>query len=66
MIYFTALTFNCVCRCIRPMFRVLGMYNFDFSAEKVPLSQPYAKGIRSNETEHAMSHMDIKQISKSF
>ena len=29
MIYFTAHTFNCVCHCIRAMFRVLGMYNFD-------------------------------------
>ena len=29
MIYFTAHTFNCVCHCIRVMFRVLGMYNFD-------------------------------------
>ena len=28
MIYFTAHTFNCVCHCIRAMFRVLGMYNF--------------------------------------
>ena len=28
MIYFTAHTFNCVCHCIRVMFRVLGMYNF--------------------------------------
>ena len=27
MIYFTAHTFNCVCHCIRAMFRVLGMYN---------------------------------------
>ena len=28
MIYFTAHTFNCVCHCIRVMFRVLGIYNF--------------------------------------
>ena len=28
MIYFTAHTFNCVCHCIRVMFRLLGMYNF--------------------------------------
>ena len=28
MIYFTAHTFNCVCHCIRAMFRVLGMYSF--------------------------------------
>ena len=28
MVYFTAHTFNCVCHCIRVMFRVLGMYNF--------------------------------------
>ena len=30
MIYFTAHTLNCVCHCIRAMFRVLGMYNFGF------------------------------------
>ena len=30
MIYFTAHTFKCVCHCRRAMFRVLGMYNFDF------------------------------------
>ena len=29
MIYFTAHTFKCVCHCIRTMFRVLGVYNFD-------------------------------------
>ena len=29
MIYFTAHTFKCVCHCMRSMFRVLGMYNFD-------------------------------------
>ena len=29
MIYFTAHIFNCVCHCIRAMFRVLGMYNFE-------------------------------------
>ena len=29
MIYFTAHTFNCVCHCIRVMFRVLGIYNFE-------------------------------------
>ena len=28
MIYFTAHTFNCVCHCIKSMFRVLGVYNF--------------------------------------
>ena len=28
MIYFTAHTFQCVCHCIRAMFRVLGVYNF--------------------------------------
>ena len=27
--YFTAHTINCVCHCIRSMFRVLGIYNFD-------------------------------------
>ena len=31
MIYFTAHTFKCVCHCIRTMFRVLGVYNFDGS-----------------------------------
>ena len=30
MIYFTAHTFKCVCHCRRAMFRVLGMYNFDY------------------------------------
>ena len=30
MIYFTAHTFKCVCHCRRAMFRVLGMYNFDW------------------------------------
>ena len=30
MIYFTAHTFKCLCHCRRAMFRVLGMYNFDF------------------------------------
>ena len=29
MIYFTAHTFKFVCHCIRTMFRVLGVYNFD-------------------------------------
>ena len=29
MIYFTAHTFQFVCHCIRTMFRVLGVYNFD-------------------------------------
>ena len=29
MIYFTAHTFKCVCHCIRSMFRVLGIYNFE-------------------------------------
>ena len=39
MIYFTAHTFNCVCHCLRVMFRVLGMYNFDFipdNRQKIP------------------------------
>ena len=31
MIYFTAHTIKCVCHCRRVMFRVLGMYNFDYS-----------------------------------
>ena len=31
MIYFTAHTFQCVCHCIRTMFRVLGVYNFEQS-----------------------------------
>ena len=35
MIYFTAHTFNCVCHCIRAMFRVLGMYNFGFMSKNV-------------------------------
>ena len=34
MIYFTAHTFNCVCHCIRAMFRVLGMYNFAANQQK--------------------------------
>ena len=33
MIYFTAHTFKCVCHCRRSMFRVLGMYNFDYGIE---------------------------------
>ena len=28
VIHFTAHTFNCVCHCIKSMFRVLGVYNF--------------------------------------
>ena len=39
MIYFTAHTFNCVCHCIRVMFRVLGMYNFD-SSSKIDRKSP--------------------------
>ena len=35
MIYFTAHTFKCVCHCRRAMFRVLGMYNFGYSANKL-------------------------------
>ena len=31
MIYFTAHTFKCVVHCRRAMFRVLGMYNFDWN-----------------------------------
>ena len=27
-------TFNCVCHCIRVMFRVLGMYNFGLAPKK--------------------------------
>ena len=38
MIYFTAHTFNCVCHCIRAMFRVLGMYNFDLRSK--PFQKP--------------------------
>ena len=34
MNYFTAHTFKCVCHCIRTMFRVLGVYNFDLRAKK--------------------------------
>ena len=34
MIYFTAHTFNCVCHCIKVMFRVLGMYNFGINIKK--------------------------------
>ena len=30
MIYFAAHTFKCVCHCRRAMFRVLGMYNFEY------------------------------------
>ena len=33
MIYFTAHTFKCVCHCRRAMFRVLGMYNFDYDQQ---------------------------------
>jgi hypothetical protein len=28
ILHFTAYTMNCVCHCIRSMFRVLGIYNF--------------------------------------
>ena len=42
MIYFTAHTFKCVCHCIRTMFRVLGVYNFEscvkFKVQLVGLS----------------------------
>ena len=34
MIYFTAHTFKCVCHCIRTMFRVLGVYNFEKNTHK--------------------------------
>ena len=39
MIYFTAHTLNCVCHCIRAMFRVLGMYNFAFSLKFFSISR---------------------------
>ena len=39
MIYFTAHTFNCVCHCIRAMFRVLGMYNFGGWKEDTLITQ---------------------------
>ena len=35
MIYFTAHTFKCVCHCIRTMFRVLGVYNFDQNVKSI-------------------------------
>ena len=34
MIYFTAHTFQCVCHCIRTMFRVLGVYNFGLELDQ--------------------------------
>ena len=43
MIYFTAHTFNCVCHCIRVMFRVLGMYNFDRHFKKLSKSDKSQK-----------------------
>ena len=43
MIYFTAHIFNCVCHCIRAMFRVLGMYNFDFSKKSLSSFATYYK-----------------------
>ena len=39
MIYFTAHTLNCVCHCIRAMFRVLGMYNFATWSNKPALTK---------------------------
>ena len=55
MIYFTAHTFQCVCRCIRTMFRVLGVYNFA-SAINLNLIE-HKRGVRwSNFAEFYMKH----------
>ena len=39
MIYSTAHTFQCVCHCIRTMFRVLGVYNFGGVIKKISFTE---------------------------
>ena len=41
MIYFTAHTFKCVCHCRRAMFRVLGIYNFEFTINQTEINQNF-------------------------
>ena len=40
--HFTAHTFNCVCHCIKSMFRVLGVYNFGYQLKSTANSAHFA------------------------
>ena len=61
MIYFTAHTFNCVCHCIRAMFRVLGMYNFGSN-----MKYEWQISNIANSSVHKLYRIDIEFYKKSL
>ena len=66
MIYFTAHTFKCVCHCIRTMFRVLGVYNFEGTPNYWSFHRPLDKDGPINyhlhdQPEAATQHLIMQQ-----